>query len=241
MFNINDIFNAAQGGQGVNNLAQQFGLTAQQAQAAIQAMAPAFTQGLQQQAATPNGLGAILAAMAANPLNQQSFQNPQVAQSPDLFQQGSALLNQIFGTQQNTSQVAQQAAASAGVNPQVLQQMMPVMASMLMGGMFQAMQMQGLGPVMTQLATAATQPGGLGALFGQNANPQGANPMALFSTFFAGLAGGAPPQPQAPKDQTQAMQSGLEAFNKMMQGSMEMHQAQLDGFQALLNQFTPKK
>ena len=36
--NLNDIMQAAQGGQGVNNLASQFGVTPEQTQAAVQAM-----------------------------------------------------------------------------------------------------------------------------------------------------------------------------------------------------------
>ena len=45
--NLNDIIQAAQGGQGVANLATQFGLTPDQAQAAVQALTPAFSTALQ--------------------------------------------------------------------------------------------------------------------------------------------------------------------------------------------------
>lgn len=44
--NLNEIMQAAQGGQGVNNLASQFGLTPDQAQSAVQAVIPAFSQAL---------------------------------------------------------------------------------------------------------------------------------------------------------------------------------------------------
>ena len=45
--NLNEIIQAAQGGEGVNNLASQFGLSPEQTQAAIQAIIPAFSDGLQ--------------------------------------------------------------------------------------------------------------------------------------------------------------------------------------------------
>ena len=54
---LNDIIQAAQGGQAINNLASQFGLTPEQTQAAVQAMMPAFSMGLQRPRADPNGLG----------------------------------------------------------------------------------------------------------------------------------------------------------------------------------------
>jgi len=61
--NLNDIIQAAQGGQGVNNLASQFGLSPEQAQAAIQAMIPAFSGGLQNAAQSPSGLGGLLSQL----------------------------------------------------------------------------------------------------------------------------------------------------------------------------------
>ena len=45
--NLNDIIQAAQGGQGVANLGAQFGLTPEQAQTAVQALMPAFSTALQ--------------------------------------------------------------------------------------------------------------------------------------------------------------------------------------------------
>ncbi len=62
--NLNDIMQAAQGGQGINNLASQFGLTPEQAQAAIQAAMPAFSQGLQRLGQDPNALGGVLSHIA---------------------------------------------------------------------------------------------------------------------------------------------------------------------------------
>ena len=63
--NLNDIIQAAQGGQGINNLANQFGLTPEQAQAAINAMIPALSGGLQQAAQDPSGLGGILSHLTS--------------------------------------------------------------------------------------------------------------------------------------------------------------------------------
>ena len=61
--NLYDIMMGAQGGQGVNNLANQFGLSQQQTQAAIQAMISAFSLGLQRTAQDPTGFGGLLNQM----------------------------------------------------------------------------------------------------------------------------------------------------------------------------------
>jgi hypothetical protein len=50
MFNLLEIMQAAQGGNAYNNLAQQFGIGTEQAQKAVEALLPAMSMGLQQQA-----------------------------------------------------------------------------------------------------------------------------------------------------------------------------------------------
>ena len=49
----------------------------------------------------------------------------------------------------------------SGVNAQIIQQMMPVVASMLVGGIANAMAAQGLGGVLSQIANAFAQGAGL--------------------------------------------------------------------------------
>ena len=156
--NLNDIIQAAQGGQGINNLASQFGLSPEQAQAAIQAMIPAFSTGLQGAAQNPAALGGILSQLASG-AHQGSFTDP--SQTGAAGGLGGAVLGQIFGSPQIAAQISQHAAQMSGVSPQVIQQMMPVVASMLMGGLAHSMTSQGMGGLLGQLASAATAPGGL--------------------------------------------------------------------------------
>ena len=255
MFNINDILNAAQGGQGVNNIAQQFGLSPEQTQAAIQAVIPAFSQGMQNQAAAPGGLESIIGALTGG-IHQQSFQNPAAAQSPAAQAAGGDMLSQIFGNNQIVSQIAQHAAQSTGISPQILQQMMPTIASMIAGGMFHSMQNQGLGNVLGQLAQAATQPGGLGSMLGQGAAPQQPQAAGGLGGMLGGLLGGlfgGNQQAASPAGgmagagmsgagmQNPAVQMGIDALTKMMQGGVSAQQAHVDGLQNILNQFTQKR
>jgi hypothetical protein len=60
-----DMLTQAQNGNGMQALAQQYGLSMQQTQAAVAALLPAFSQGLQRNTADPYGLGAFMTAMAS--------------------------------------------------------------------------------------------------------------------------------------------------------------------------------
>jgi hypothetical protein len=182
MFNLNDIVQAAQGGQGIGNLAQQFGVSPEQAQAAVKAMLPGLSQGLQNQASS-GGLGDILSHLT-NPQNQSTFENPQAAQSPNAAAAGNQALGQIFGNDQITQQIAQHAAQYSGLSPAVLQQMMPVIASMVMGGLFKSASNQGLGGMLGQLAGQ----GNLGSILGQVMNPGGQQTQQA-STGGGGMGG----------------------------------------------------
>ena len=92
MFNLNEIIQASQGGQGLSNLAAQFGLSPQQTQAALDALLPAVSKGLQTTAqAGGGGLGDIIGHMM-NGANQTTFQNPQAAQAPSAATAGGNVL-----------------------------------------------------------------------------------------------------------------------------------------------------
>ena len=230
---LNDIIQAAQGGQGVNNLASQFGLTPEQTQAAIQAMIPAFSTGLQRTAQDPTGLGGILSQLT-NSVHQGSFTDP--AQASAAGGAGGGVLGQIFGSPQITAQLSQQASQVSGVSPQIIQQMMPVLASMLMGGLFHSMNSQGLGGVLGQLAGAANSPGGLGSVFGQSgagAQPAGGVLGGLVTNMLGGLFGG-----NAGATQSTALQAGLNTLNSMFQAGVQVSQTHQQGLSDIMSTLT---
>ena len=55
MANLNDILADAQGGQAIAMLGSEFGLTPEQADAAVAALLPAISTGLKRATATPDG------------------------------------------------------------------------------------------------------------------------------------------------------------------------------------------
>jgi hypothetical protein len=188
--NLNEIIQGAQGGQAIDNLAGQFGLSPEQTQAAIQAVLPAFSKGLQGAAQDPTSLGGILSHLTSG-AHDASYSDPNPTAAASSL--GGGVLGQIFGSTGITTEISQQASKMSGVDPAIIQQMMPIVASMLMGGLTHMMNGQGLGGILGQLANAATSPGGVGSV----TNPAGAEPApsggllgGLFSTVIGALTGG---------------------------------------------------
>ena len=230
--NLNEIMQAAQGGQGVNNIAAQFGLTPEQAQAAVQAAMPAFSQGLQRLGQDPNALGGVLSHIA-NDVHQGSFQDPTQASAAANGVGGDAL-SQIFGSPQVTAQIGQRISQASGVSPEIIQGMLPVVASILMGGLSHSMNSQGLGGVLGQLAGAVTAPGGLGSVLeGSTAQAgQGGGLGGLIGGVLGGLMGGGP---TGAAPQSSSLQAGLNSLTHMFESGVQAAPSHEQGISDILN------
>jgi hypothetical protein len=238
---LNQILQSAQGGQGVNNLANQFGLTPEQTQAAINGMIPAFSQAMQGAMNNPGALGSILSQIASG-VHGASYSgtatpsgaSPSTVGIPGT--PGSDVLSSIFGNPQIMGPLTQHISQVSGVSPQVLAQMMPAVASMIMGGLMHNMSNQGFGGVLGQLASAASQPGGLGSILGGSAPGAtpgaGANSGGLFGTLLNAVFGGG--QSGAATPQSTAMQAGLNTLNSMLQGGVQVSQTHQQGLNSIL-------
>lgn len=186
MFNLNDIMLAGQNGEAINNLARQFNIAPEQAQAAVEALMPAFAQGFQQNVVAQNGMGNLIAHMMSGQ-HASAFEQPGDINA-ETIGAGNDVLGELFGSKQVSRQVAAHAADISGVSQTVLKQMLPVIASMVMGGIMKSLQNQGLGGIFGQLGQLAGQ-GAFGNVLGQ----------------IFGQQAGAPPsqrtQPEAPQPQ----------------------------------------
>jgi hypothetical protein len=208
-----DMLAQAQNGNGMDALARQFGLSQQQAQSAVAALLPAFSQGLQRNTADPYGLGAFMTAMASGQ-HAQYFEDATRAFSPQGVDEGNGILGHLFGSKDLSRAVASQAAQASGVSQQVLQQMLPAIASMVMGGLFKqtTSQMQaaagGLGgsnPLGEIIEQMMRQGGGMQAPAPQPRQaPQPQNPMDNpFGKVLQDMFGGGARPQQSPPQQTQ--------------------------------------
>ena len=216
MLSLYDMLANAQNGQGMEALARQFNLSQQQAQAAVEALLPAFSQGLKRNASDPYGLGAFMAALASGN-HAKYFEDASKAFSAQGVDEGNGILGHLFGSKELSRAVAAQAAQATGIGQQVLQQMLPVIASMVMGGLFKQSTNQmpgaqtggfgGAGNPLGQIIEAMMKQGG-GMMGGQQA-PQGQNPFDPlgnnpFGKVLQDMFGR---QQQAPKTPTEPRQT----------------------------------
>lgn len=231
--NLNDIIQAAQGGQGISNLASQFGLSPEQAQAATQAMIPAFSTGLQNAMQNPAGLGGLLSHLSSD-AHLGSYVDPNQASAATGA--GSEALGHIFGSPDVVARLSQQASQISGVNAQTIQQMMPIVASMLVGGLGHSLNSQGLGNLVSQFASAVAAPGGLAGTLGQSAaSPAGGGLLSgLVSSMLGGLLGGGRPAGDAQPGS--GLQSGLSALAGMLQAGVQVPEAHQQGLNDILKE-----
>ena len=189
---LNDILQSAQGGAGLQNLGQQFGLTPAQMQSAVQAIIPALSHGLQRSAQNPGALGGVIGEMASGS-HAGSYADP--TQTGAAADAGSGALGQIFGGSNVTSQISQQISRVSGLDPQIVGSLLPAVTSMVLGGLSHAMQAQGQGAVLGQAGPASG--GGLfgslvsaveGALGGSSSGDLQSGLSTLINMFEPGVA-----------------------------------------------------
>src|SRR5690606_7078485 len=133
--------------------AKQFGLNENQMEQAMAALMPAFSTGLKRNVANPADMSNFLSALAGGN-HAQYFENLQSAFSPQGMQEGNGILGHIFGSKEVSRAVAAQAEAATGIGQEIFKQMLPVLATAIMGGLFkqstgqtQASAMSGSNPV----------------------------------------------------------------------------------------------
>jgi len=147
--NVLEAILAAQNGGAVKQLGRQFGLGDDQATAALSALVPALAAGFSRNMQQEGGLASLAAALAGG-RHTQYLDDLSSLQRPETAADGNGILGHIFGSKDVSRQVATRAAQSSGVGPDILKQMLPVVAAMVMG-------------TMSQRANAAPSPAGLGA------------------------------------------------------------------------------
>lgn len=160
-------------GQAMEAVARQFGITPEQTEAAMEALMPAFSQGLKRNASDPMGFANFMQALS-NGHHVNYFEHPEQAMSREGMMEGNAILGHLFGSKEVSRAVADQAAHMTGLSQSIIKQMLPTLAPMILGGLFKQMnggtsktstgnQSNPLGWILEQMAGSAsprTAPGG---------------------------------------------------------------------------------
>lgn len=235
MFSLYEILRSAQDGHALDNLASQFNITPEEADQAVRAIVPELSGGFLKQASEPAAFGSFAGLLSADHYR-AAFADPSASQAS--AQQGGDKLEQLFGSRAALDAAVARASSATGIGPEMLAQMLPVIASMIFGGLAKSMETQGFGGILGELSKALAQ-GGLGPILNQT--PQaapaeaGPQPRAGGNSGLGGLLGavleglkrltGAPPAggqtapgtfEQAPSFDA-AIGAGLEALKKMLQ------------------------
>jgi hypothetical protein len=135
MMPLYDMMMNANNGNAMRAMAQQFGLSTSQVEQAMAALMPAFSTGLKRNASNPMDMSNFLSALAGGN-HAQYFENMQSAFSPQAMQEGNGILGHLFGSKEVSRAVAAQAEAATGIGQEIYKQMLPILATTIMGGLF---------------------------------------------------------------------------------------------------------
>jgi len=141
---------------GLQSMARELGVSEDQVASGAAALAPAILGGLKKQAQPGglDGLGGLLSQLGGGGLLDNVL-----SQHPTDTSLGNDVLGQIFGSKDVSHTVAQNAASQTGLSPELLKQMLPMLAMLVTG--YMAKQHSA-----TEQATPASGGGGLGGLGG---------------------------------------------------------------------------
>ena len=134
MFNLADILAQVQKNPGLEGMAKVYGLSAEQTKATMDALLPAFSMGMNRAVQSPLDVAGLFGTFAKAPDFAKMMENPMAA-GPAMMQAGQEVMAKVFGSNDLTQAIAQQAASMSGVGQEATKQMMPVMASLLMSGL----------------------------------------------------------------------------------------------------------
>ena len=133
-----DILAQAQGGQAVRNVGRQFGLSEEQSQLAFEMLAPVIASGVRRNMAQDGGYDSLINAVSGG-RHEQYFDDSNATQFDNVATDGNKILGHIFGSKDVSRGVAQQLSGSSGIGSAILKQLLPVIASMVLGSITKRM------------------------------------------------------------------------------------------------------
>jgi hypothetical protein len=118
------------GGEVVNKVAGQLGITSDQATSSMSALLPALAAGMKEKLASGDGSG--LSKLIGDGSLTKFADNPSTLTTPAAIDQGKSLLGQIFGSQDLTGLISS-VAEKAGVSSGIVTSLLPIATSLLGG------------------------------------------------------------------------------------------------------------
>jgi hypothetical protein len=174
-------------------IGRQFGLDEAQTRAALDALAPVVAAGVRRTAQSPEGLQDVFSSVLTGG-HDRALEDEQAVTFDNAKSTGDDILGQIFGNKDVSREVAERVSTTSGVGSDILKQLLPVIATVVMGQLAKQ-----LGPANAQAGGS----GGVGDLQRQGA-PSGGLGDILGDVF----GGGQQPQISQQSAPTQGQGSG---------------------------------
>lgn len=130
--NILDAIVNAQDGAAVQQLGSQVGLGPDQTTAALSALVPALAAGFQRNIQSQGGLESLLSALSSGN-HAKYIDNPTNLDHPAAVADGNGILGHLLGSKEVSREIASRASTQTGVSADVLKQMLPLAATLMMG------------------------------------------------------------------------------------------------------------
>jgi hypothetical protein len=199
----------AQGGAGLRNIASQVGLDENQTRRALEQLAPVIAAGLRRNAQTDQGLTDLVGALQRGD-HERYVQDP--ASLDAARDEGNGILGHLFGSKDVSREIAAHAANETGIGASILKQLLPIIASMVMGSLSKRTREPGLQDILGNVLGGAlggggASDGGASRGGGGGASDGGASRGGggLLESILGGILGGGGSRPSgrdAPQSET---------------------------------------
>jgi hypothetical protein len=173
----------------LSQLGSKFGISEDQVRQAVEALAPALSIGMKRNVASPMGAGSFIEALSSG-RHEQYADQPDLALSDDGVIEGNKILGHVLGSKDVSRAVALQASQATGMGQSTLKQILPVIASMIMGSMFKGAKQGaagGSGGILGQILNSVLGGGASKTYALQRRASDGENPIGrMFEDMLAG-------------------------------------------------------
>jgi len=124
----------SQNGQQVKDLGRSFGISEGDVQKAVGQLMPALSRGIQRNAASEEGLDALIGAVKDG-RHERYLDDSGELGKPESVADGNAILGHILGSKDVSRKVAAAGSGKTGISVDILKKMLPMVAAMAMGAL----------------------------------------------------------------------------------------------------------
>lgn len=130
---LEKLLEGARGGA-TDQIAGQLGLNSGQAESLIAKLAPALAAGIQKNTQSADGLAGLTGALQSGG-HQRYLDEPESLADSGAIADGNGILGHILGSKDVSREVAAAASADTGIDVGIVKQMLPLVATLVMGGL----------------------------------------------------------------------------------------------------------